>query len=175
MIFLGTGKVAIDIGRRQFIAAIGGAAVAGPLLAQAQQTASPVIGFLGSMSLTSSADQLYGFRQGLNEIGFIEDRNVTVEYRWADGQYNRLPALAAELISRQVAVVLAAGLPAATAAKAATKTIPIVFVMGADPVTMGVVSSLNRPDGNVTGVSKYYGALGGKRLELLRELVPNTP
>jgi putative ABC transport system substrate-binding protein len=156
--------------RREFIAGLG--AVAWPLAARAQQAGVPVIGYLGSSSLNVSADQLAGFRQGIKEATFVEGGNVAIEYHWSEGNYERLPAMAVELARRQVAVILASGLPAALAAKTASPTIPIVFVMGADPVTSGVVSSFNRPGGNVTGVSQFYGALGGKRLELLREIVP---
>src|SRR6478609_4153345 len=163
---LGTG-----MRRRQFLGLVGGAAT-WPVAARAQQAATPVIGYLGSSSLGSSADQLAGFRQGLSEASYVESRSVLMEYRWSDGHYNRLPAMAAEFVSRPVAVIVASGLPAAHAAKAATGLIPIVFVMGADPVTSGIVPSFNRPGGNVTGVSQFYGALGGKRLELLREIVP---
>lgn len=159
--------------RRQFLGLVGGAAT-WPVVARAQQAATPVIGYLGSSSLGSSADQLAGFRQGLGEASYVEGRSVLMDYRWSDGHYNRLPAMAAELVSRPVAVVVASGLPAAHAAKAATGLIPIVFVMGADPVTSGIVPSFNRPGGNITGVSQFYGALGGKRLELLREIVPAT-
>jgi putative ABC transport system substrate-binding protein len=157
--------------RREFIAGLG-ATVAWPLVGRAQQAGVPVIGYLGSSSLSASAGQLAGFRQGIKEATFVEGGNVAIEYHWSEGNYERLPAMAVELARRQVALILASGLPAALAAKAATATIPIVFVMGADPVTSGVVSSFNRPGGNVTGVSQFYGALGGKRLELLREIVP---
>jgi len=161
--------------RREFITLLGGAAVGWPLAAPAQQGgAIPVIGYLGSSSLASSENQLAGFRQGFEEEAFVEGRAATIEYRWSDGQYDRLPHLAAELVDRKVQVIVGAGLPATAAAKAATPTIPIVFVMGADPVISGIVASLNRPDGNITGVSQYYGALGGKRLELLREIVPTA-
>jgi putative ABC transport system substrate-binding protein len=158
--------------RRDFITLFGGAA-AWPMAARAQQQqAMPVIGYLGSSSLAASDNQLAGFRQGLKDASFAEGRNLAIEYRWSDGLYSRLPAMAAELTGRQVAVILASGLPAALAAKATVSTIPIVFVMGADPVTSGLVPNFNRPGGNVTGISQFYGALGGKRLELLRGIVP---
>jgi ABC-type uncharacterized transport system substrate-binding protein len=156
--------------RRAFIAGLGGTAV-WPLKARAQQ-AMPVIGYLGSGSLASSENQLNGFRRGLNEASLTEGRNVVIEYRWSDGRYARLPAMASELVSRKVTAILASGLPAALAAKDSVAGIPIVFVTGADPVRSGVVTSLSRPGGNITGVSQFYGALGGKRLEMLREIVP---
>jgi len=137
-----------------------------------QSTATVNAGYLGSSSLAASDVQLAGFHRGLEEESLIEGRDVAIEYRWSNGRYDRLPPLAIDLISRKVLVILASGLPAALAVKALTSTTPVVFVMGADPVTSGTVPSLSRPGGNITGVSQYYGALGGKRLELLREIVP---
>jgi putative tryptophan/tyrosine transport system substrate-binding protein len=160
--------------RREFIIALGGSSVAWPFAARAQQ-AMPVIGYLGSASADAWADRLKAFREGLGQAGFVEGRNVTIEYRWADNQYGRLPGLAADLVSRNVSIIVTpASAPASLAAQAATKTIPIVFETGADPVTIGLVASLNRPGGNITGITASSFALGPKRLEILREAVPSA-
>jgi putative ABC transport system substrate-binding protein len=158
--------------RREFIMLIGGAA-AWPLAARAQQPAMPVIGYLNNGSPESDASRLTGLRRGLNEIGYVEGRNFVVEYRWAGNQADRLPALAADLVQLRVTVIVAAGLLPALAAKAATTSIPIVFNVAADPVQLGLVASLNRPGGNLTGTNSLIGELGAKGLAVLHELMPS--
>ena len=162
--------------RRNFIRLLGGAAVAWPLAARAQQQAIPVVGFLSGRSLASDSDLVAVFRQALTEAGYVDGQNVVIEFRWADGQLDRLPELAAELIERKVSVIFAgASDVAAGALRVAAATVPVVFATGSDPVAAGLVASLNRPGGNLTGVTVITAALWPKRLELLRELISPTP
>jgi putative ABC transport system substrate-binding protein len=160
--------------RRKFITLLGGAAVAWPFAARAQQAAMPVVGFLSSLSTPGTSSRMSSFVQGLSEIGFVVGKDAMIDVRMAEGKYDRLPTMAADLVNRHVSLIFALAPPAALAAKAATTSIPIVFVVALDPVKAGLVTSLNRPESNVTGITFISASLGAKRLELIRELIPNA-
>jgi putative ABC transport system substrate-binding protein len=159
-----------DMSRREFIAVVGGAAAAWPTMATAQQPALPTIGYLSSLSESQVSAQTAAFRRGLNETGFAEGRNITIDFRWAEGRFERLPSMAAELVRRPVSLILAQAPPAALSAKAATASIPIVFIVGFDPVGAGLVANLSKPGGNATGMTLISHVLGQKRLEMIREI-----
>jgi putative ABC transport system substrate-binding protein len=166
--------MALDLGRREFIAGLGGAAAAWPLVARAQQAAMPVVGFLRDSTAAGSGFMVDGLRKGLAEARFVEDQNLKIDYAWTEGQSVRLSALAAELVGRHVPVIVSSAVNATIAAKAATSTIPVVFAINNDPVATGLVASLNRPGGNLTGVSYLSAELGAKRLGLMHELLPKV-
>jgi putative ABC transport system substrate-binding protein len=160
--------------RREFIALVGGAAGAWPLTLHAQKTPIPVVGYLSESSPESDLARITGLRRGLSEAGYVEGRTVTIEYRWAANQVDQLPVLAAVLVEHRVAVIVTPGTPATLAAKAATSTIPIVFVVGNDPAELGLVANLNRPGGNLTGFNVFRRELAAKRIDMLHELLPGT-
>jgi putative ABC transport system substrate-binding protein len=174
MISLKKGRMAIDIRRRRFISALGGGMIAWPLAASAQQPGIPVIGFLHAGSADGYASEMAAFQRGLRETGLIEGQNVAIEFNWVEGHYDRLPELASDLVRRHVAVIVAATMPVVVVVKQATDTIPIVFEFGGDPVHFGLVTSLNRPGGNVTGIVNLSNSLVPKRVELMHAVVPNA-